>query len=897
MVRRRVLRIGCGRAERARRPTRRPRRRRRAIGLASLMSLLSLLPGRSLQAQTSACQPAGSAPAAAFTASCAGLSCTFTVTSPQPSGATYAWDFGDATATAQVASATMPHGYAAAGSYLVTLTVTDASGNVGIATGTVTLGSSAPLAADDAFTTTQNLPLTITIQELLANDAPGVTFVQANDSSRCYIPSGAASCTYTPASGFVGADSFTYTVRDALGNTGSATVWITVLRALVANPDYFTVPFDGSIQITSAQLLANDTPGALFVSAQDALNGTLSFVSAGPPVTYSFAPTNGFAGDASFDYFISWDGNPPYERGIVTVTVVDAPPTASFTVSCTNMTCTVHPTSYDPDSTPVSRWLWNWGDGTPTIEPGGPVFWADQTHTYAASGRYTITHTVYDTAGLSGSLQLSVVANITPVAVNDSATTERDLPVIIDLLANDSDQDGDPLTFANVSLAAYPGASYQTVQLANGRYAIKIFPPDGFVGTMTFTYNACDNWGACSAPATVTLTVVQTSIIVDALGDQFYCAQNGSLSIPRATLLANDYDSQGQPLTIVGFDTSILMGTLDCTTSTTVCTYKPPLNGAGYTVFTYTVADPIGRQDTTAVKIYVGYPDQAPAATEVFFTTTWSTSKTFTIQDMYQQVVDQDGDTLTFSLAGGPAYGVVTCSTPMYTCTYTPNPGYAGTDRFLYSATDMIHPAVTAGINVLTLPSPTPTFDAREDVIVTGQNQSTFFSSGLLSNDYVPSGGPETVTALDTTGLTGSLSCSSAGCTYYPPSYFTGTTAFKYTATDGHGASDTAIVKIKVGVTNNPPVAVPQTLSTPKNTALRFSVFDLMHNDYDPDNDPLTVWVYTGTAHLGSLSCGNPNYWCVYTPNANATGADAITYALSDGQASVTSTVTINITP
>jgi hypothetical protein len=79
--------------------------------------------------------------------------------------------------------------------------------------------------------------------------------------------------------------------------------------------------------------------------------------------------------------------------------------------------------------------------------------------------------------------------------------------------------------------------------------------------------------------------------------------------------------------------------------------------------------------------------------------------------------------------------------------------------------------------------------------------------------------------------------------------------------------------------------------------ALRFSIFDLMHNSYDPANNPLTVVVYTGSAKLGSLSCTNPNYWCTYTPNANTTGADAITYLLTDGYASVQSTLTITITP
>ncbi len=869
-----------------------------AVGFGSFSVLFAVIHGAPAPAQPiTPCQTAA-APTAAFSASCASLSCMFTVTSAPPPNAMFAWDFGDSN-TGLGPSLSMPHGYGATGSYLVTLTVTDANGAVGVATALVSLGApDGPLADDDFFETDQDTPLTITIAELLANDAPGVSFVQA-DPAKCNAIAGAASCLYTPPPGFVGTDSFTYSVQDALGNAGAATVWITVRRALIANPDFFTVSFDGSKQFTTADLLANDTPGALFVSAQDALNGTLSFVSAGPPAVYKFAPTAGFAGDAIFDYLISADGNPPFALGIVTVTVVDAAPTAGFTVACVNRTCTVHTTSTDPDNTPIYRWLWNWGDGSPTIEPTTPFPWADQTHTYAASGRYTITHTVYDTANQSGTIQLAVLANTAPVAVADTAGTERDLPVTIDVLANDTDADGDPLSIASVNLSAYPGASYQVVQLASGRLALAVTPPDSFVGTLTFTYTVADPWGATST-ATVTLTVTQWSVVVDALGEQFSCPQNGSIRIPLATLLANDYDSAGATLTIVAFDTSVLMGTLDCTTDPTACTYKPPINAYGYTLFRYTVSDPVGREDTATVKIYVGAPPYGhpPTANDDDFTTTMNTPKAFTIQDIVQNDVDPDGDTLSVGLlSGARAYGSLACSNPMYTCTYTPNPGFVGADRFTYTASDGLNTPATAAINILTLPPATPTFDAREDVIVTGVNQPVSFSNGLLSNDYAPSGGPITVTALDTTGLIGMLSCNATGCTYSPPVSFQGTTTFKYTASDGHGATDTAIVKIKVGVTNHPPVAVPQTLSTPMNKTLRFSVFQLMQNDYDPDDDPLTVSVYTVTAHLGSLDCGTPNYWCTYTPNASATGADVITYLLSDGTSSVTSTVTITITP
>ena len=568
---------------------------------------------------------------------------------------------------------------------------------------------------------------------------------------------------------------------------------------------------------------------------------------------------------------------------------------AAFSVTCANRTCTAHPTSWG--TLPVTRWLWNWGDGSPTVEPTAPYPWVDQAYAYARSGRYTLTHTIYDSAGHSNSLQLAVLADTPPMAANDTVSTDRDVPVTIDVLANDSDADNDPLSIFNVNLSAYPGAAYQAVQVGS-RWALKVTPPDSFVGTMTFAYTACDNWGLCAPPATVTLTVKQWTVVVDALGEQFYCAQNGSIRMPLATLLANDY-SDLTPLSIVAMDSSILMGSLNCTSDPTACTYTPPLNAAGYTLFRYTVSDPSGHRDTATVRLYVGTHGNPPGASDDYFTTPASTAKSFTVQDVVQNDTDPDGDTLTVGLASGARdFGSLSCSTPMYRCTYTPNAGFVGTDRFSYTASDTLNPAAIAFINVLTLPSTTPTFDAREDLVITSVNVQTYISNAFLtSNDYDPSGYPITVTSLDSTGIIGTLTCDGSGCTYRPPYSFQGTTRFKYTATNGHGATDIAVVKIRVGGTNQAPVAVADTLSTRQNTPLRFSVFDLLRNDYDPDNDPLTVTVYPTTAHKGTLSCGNPAYWCTYTPAANVTGADVLTYLLSDGTTSVASTVTINIVP
>lgn len=74
------------------------------------------------------------APTAAFTAGCAPLSCTFDASGSQDDGsiASYAWSFGDGSTSST--GPVVQHPYAAAGSYSVTLTVTDDEGATGSTT-------------------------------------------------------------------------------------------------------------------------------------------------------------------------------------------------------------------------------------------------------------------------------------------------------------------------------------------------------------------------------------------------------------------------------------------------------------------------------------------------------------------------------------------------------------------------------------------------------------------------------------------------------------------------------------------------------------------------------------------------------------------------------------------
>ncbi|MBW3599482.1 MAG: cadherin-like domain-containing protein, partial [Planctomycetes bacterium] len=91
--------------------------------------------------------------------------------------------------------------------------------------------------------------------------------------------------------------------------------------------------------------------------------------------------------------------------------------------------------------------------------------------------------------------------NQPPVAEDDPAETEAGTAIVIDVLQNDSDPDGDPL---NVIAASDP--VYGAV-VVNGDNTIAYTPDAGFAGTDAFTYTVSDgNGGEAAAAVTVTVT-------------------------------------------------------------------------------------------------------------------------------------------------------------------------------------------------------------------------------------------------------------------------------------------------------------------------------------------------------------------------------------------------------
>lgn len=132
--------------------------------------------------------------------------------------------------------------------------------------------------------------------------------------------------------------------------------------------------------------------------------------------------------------------------------------------------------------------------------------------------------------------------NRPPVAQDDTVTVPQDASSTIDVLANDSDPDGNPLTIVAVGAAAH-GA----VAIAGN--VLRYTPAPGYAGSDSFSYTIDDGTGT-RATATVRLNVQRINRAPVAADDRYVVGYAGDWTLD---VLANDSDPDGDTLSIVSF--------------------------------------------------------------------------------------------------------------------------------------------------------------------------------------------------------------------------------------------------------------------------------------------------------------------------------------------------------
>ena len=395
------------------------------------------------------------------------------------------------------------------------------------------------------------------------------------------------------------------TATDPQGATATAGFVFTISSA-APTPANDTATTREDVAVT-IPVLANDTDPQgepLTIIAATADHGTVAIV--GDALTYT--PAAGFSGAATIVYTVS---DPAGNRATATVSVDVAPvnhaPAARpiGTQSGTDgLPAALDTASFftDRDGDPLTYSA----AGLPTglaIDPatGRISGTVDRAASAVTGGVYRVTVTASDGALATSTSFDWTIANPAPVARDDQAATLANQAVVIPVLANDFDPDGDPLRVVGAI------AAHGTVAIG-GDGRLTYTPGPDFTGTDTVRYTISDgNGGTASAAVAITVdrpdrapVIPDRDGIVRAIGGR-----------PVAIdVLGGVTDADGDPLSISGVSAANGAVTVD---PGGTLRFTPALGFVGTTTITYTITDGRGGFATGTLIVQV----RAPAAADV----------------------------------------------------------------------------------------------------------------------------------------------------------------------------------------------------------------------------------------------------------------------------------------
>ncbi|WP_236209959.1 retention module-containing protein [Metapseudomonas otitidis] len=760
-------------------------------------------------------------------------------------------------------------------------TVTISDGHGGVTTSLVSINilpfNDAPETTDQAKETDEDKSVS---GQIVATDVDG-------DKLSYVIQSGVAhgsillntvtgAYTYTPNKDFNGTDTFTVRVYDPKGGYADSVVTVKVNPvndAPTASPLFLdTVEDNALLAKIDARDVDGDTLTYTIANGNGPQHGTVTL---NPDGTFSYMPAKDYNGTDAFTVTID-DGHGGVTTSVVNINVLpfnDAPETTDQTKET------------DEDKSVSGQIVATDVDGDKlvyTIQSGvahGSILLNTATGAYTYTpnkdfnGTDSFTIRVYDPKG--GYADSVVTVKVNPV--NDAPTsgpqfltTDEDTPIDGRVIARDVD--GDTLTY---SIANGNGPQHGTVVMnADGTYTYQ--PAKDFNGTDTFTVTIDDGHGGT--------TTSLVSVIVNPVNDAPN-APNSTASVDEDGTLTSRIpatDAEGDTLTYA-VKTGTTNGTLVLNPNTGEYTYKPNGDYNGPDSFVVTVSDGKGGVTDTVVNITVKPINDAPTASPSSISTDEDTPVDGRVTGR-----DVDGDTLTYTIANGngPQHGTVVMNADG-TYTYQPAKDFNGTDAFTVTISDGHGGTTTSVVSITVKPvndapvAPNSTASVDEDGTLTSRIPATDVDGDRLTYTVKTGTANGTLTLDPNTGE----------YTYKPNGDYNGPDRFVVTVSDGKGGVVDTVVDITVKPVNDAPTAVNDTATTQEDTPV---TIDVLANDRDVDGDSLTL---TGaSAQHGSVSIVDGKL--VYTPTGNYSGADTITYTVTDGKGgNSTATVQVGIQP
>ncbi|WP_374668140.1 tandem-95 repeat protein, partial [Ramlibacter sp.] len=765
------------------------------------------------------------------------------------------------------------------GSALLTVVSTD-----GISNDTDTVAITVTPVADivsDAITTPKNTAATANLLSGFGTTSgtadnfegsPSISSITQGANGFVTVGAG-GNITYTPNTGFVGSDSFTYVVTSPTGVTETATVNVTVsaVNEAPVNKVPASIVVDEDTLIAVSGVSVDDSNTDVVSATLQVTHGYLTVTSGGATVT-----GNGTAG-------VQVSGTQSQINAVLASINYRPHPDYNGSDSLT-ITTTDAATLSDTDTIPITvRPVVDIADDTQSTPQNTPV-----TIAVLGNDSFEATPTITQVAGTA------ITSGGAAVAVTNGSVQLVGSSLVFTPTAG----------FAGVVPAfTYTVSSGLVTETANVR--ITVTTPNSPVNTVP---------GAQSIPEDGTLAFTGGATV--SVSDPDGNLTGVTLAVTNGTL---DLTSSGLAVvTGVGTASVTITGTqADINATLTSLKYIPSPDFNGNDTLTVTSTDgTFSDLDTVAITV-----TPVVDITADTLTTTENTVVTANVlTGTGGATADNFEGSPNVTAVGTPTNGAVTF-TAAGQVVYTPNASFNGTDRFTYTVTSPAGVTETATVTVNvgsvsdapvnTVPvSQTTTedtsiaftgarqisvTDAENDVITARLSVSHGGVNVVLGGGATISAGANGSATLTLSGTQAQINAALATLTYNPTADFNGTDTLTIVSTDATALTDTDSVVITVTSVAD---TVVDAATTPLNTAVTVNV--LSNDTFENAGRAITgvgasavtdggaaVAVANGTVRLtgGQLE---------FVPTTGFTGSTSFTYTVTSG--GVTETETVNVT-
>ena len=785
-----------------------------------------------------------------------------------------------------------------------TYTMQDAAGIQSTASVTVTVNAvnDAPVAGDDSSTVDEDGSVSV---DVLSNDTDidtgdTLTIVSAADPTHgtVTVATDKLTLTYAPDANWTGTETFTYTMKDAAGSQSTATVTVNV-NPLNDSPD----AQDDTLSSTEDQsvnlnVLSNDLDvdlttaegdNLIILSVSGATHGS-AVVDPDDSKSINYTPEGDWHGVETLTYEIEDKGGLK-SSATVTLTVNpanDAPVAVVDSASTAEDT----PVEIDVLSNDTDVDLAD-GDVLTIVSSSGvdhgtvSIATDNKTLTFTPeanwSGSEEFTYIMRDTANSTSSATVTVSVspvNDAPIGVNDTASTDEDQSVLVNLTDNDTDADlpyGDTLSISSASVPPHG-----TAIVSSDKTSILYTPNLNWYGTEVFSYtvkDSADNTGT----ATITIVVADVNDAPEAAFDSTSTSEDVDVVLD---VLANDTDvDSGDTLTIDSVS-GVQNATVTIATDKKSLTFDPAANWNGTETFSYTIIDSGGLTDSANVAVVVGSVNDAPQATDDTASVNEDASVTINVLDNDSDVdVATNADSLSIKSVADLDNGDFEYSTDHKSIIFTPHSNWNGTEIFSYTVVDSHDAEDTATVTVTVNPQSDSSV-AYADTASCAEDGSV--SIPVLDNDvdvdHIPSEKSLIIESVaDYLHGTVTVATDKLTLTYTPNEDWNGTETFSYTIRDSSSNTSSALVTVTVSPSDDLPQAKNDSVSTDEDAVL---VIDVLDNDEDADllvdeGDNLQITGTSGT-FSGNVSVATDKKSITYTPPANWSGEETFTYSIKD---------------